>query len=336
MRDPSEFALHCEHSRTFSGAPTAPSAPPLFQMSAPDPLKNLLTNSRDYWVPKHVRETDKLPDALSFLRDHGSQSLPLVIRGAASHWPALTSWTPEALKACHGDAVVSVACTPDGLADAVTDGRFAQPAVEKWPLARLLDALQLGNDAGEGGPDASDGDCVPYYSAQDSSLTRELPGLLPDVDASTADFAREVLGEETAMNIWIGDSRSATTAHADPFENVYAVVRGRKVFSLRPPCDAALLPKPAWPNARWTHKDGGWVLRDVEGETNWIDHEAEKVGEPTVVEVAAGDVLYIPALWGEFLFFRCCFSLSKALTNGFYVSCLACCSRQCMKCDKRD
>lgn len=261
-----------------------------------DPLRQLLTNSREHWVPKWVKETTELPDAFSFLRDHGAQSLPLVIRGGASHWPALTRWTVDSLKRNHGSSTVSVALTPDGLADAVRFGRFAQPSVERWPLARLLDSLQPATDASP--PDA-DADCVPYYSAQDSSLTRELPALLSDVDASTPSFARASFGRETATNVWIGDGRSVTSAHADPFENVYAVVQGRKVFEIRPPSDAALMEKRAWPNARWERKEGRWELRGEKGETAWVDHEVAQTGDPLVVELAVGDVLYLPALWGK-------------------------------------
>ena len=47
-----------------------------------------------------------------------SPNLPMVIRGGASHFPALNRWTPELLRSRIGQEKVTVAVTPDGLADA--------------------------------------------------------------------------------------------------------------------------------------------------------------------------------------------------------------------------
>ena len=65
-----------------------------------------------------------------------------------------------------------------------------------------------------------------------------------------------------AVNLWIGDSRSVTSVHSgeenktsymlmtnhvngpfvlDPYENVYCVIRGKKIFTLFPPSEGWLL-----------------------------------------------------------------------------------------------
>jgi jumonji domain-containing protein 7 len=57
-----------------------------------------------------------------------------------------------------------------------------------------------------------------------------------------------------AVNLWIGDDKSVTTIHSgeylspsrnhimtmfeDPYENIYQVIRGRKLFTLLPPTDS--------------------------------------------------------------------------------------------------
>ena len=41
-----------------------------------------------------------------------------------------------------------------------------------------------------------------------------------------------------AVNIWIGDDKSITSIHSDPYENIYLVVRGAKHFTLFPPTEA--------------------------------------------------------------------------------------------------
>jgi jumonji domain-containing protein 7 len=61
-----------------------------------------------------------------------------------------------------------------------------------------------------------------------------------------------------AVNLWIGDSRSVTSIHSgesdnsfarfvngpsapDPYENIYCVIRGKKIFTLFPPSEGWLL-----------------------------------------------------------------------------------------------
>lgn len=256
-------------------------------------IDSLLADSREYWVPSSVRVLQEPPDPLTFLRDYVSQSEPLIIRSAASSWRAVSKWTLDYLTKTHGDLPLSVSLTPDGHADAITSNRFAQPLIETWDLSRLLHALTNHIDG-----------TVPYYAAQNSCLTDEAAALCDDVDFNTIQFARDALGvPETAVNLWIGDERSVSTMHADPFHNLYVVVRGRKTFTLRPPSDAAFLPKPRCRDARWTRKPNGeWILSDAPGATStrWIPHGREYPGRPLIVHLNVGDLFYMPPLWCTF------------------------------------
>lgn len=141
---------------------------------------------------------------------------------------------------------------------------------------------------------------------------------MKDIHEDTLRFATEAFGSPPSVkNIWIGDERSVSSTHADPYENLYTVVTGIKIFHLRPPCDAALLQKPSLQNARWkastdkTHtecfeccvqpveKYKGWSLVKESGETAWIDEKSCQVEYDNYLEVHlhAGDILYLPALW---------------------------------------
>ena len=249
-----------------------------------------------------------------------------IAAGAISHWPALQRWTEDYLRAAAGDALVTVALTPNGRADALTplsppggasDAQcccFALPYQQRMTLAdflallhssrqQLQDSLQAATGAGSGaaprGGGGGGGGGVPYLQFQNSSLTAELPQLLGDVDPELG-WASEAFGEAgwawvggdwgrwpqcpgaarqmpsvhclcqahnprlrhrywylccnstapwycawycagggpEAVNLWVGDERSVTTWHSDPFENLYAVVAGSKTFSLLPPADA--------------------------------------------------------------------------------------------------
>ena len=72
---------------------------------------------------------DSPTEAKAAIRDWVSPNLPVVIRGGASHFPALSSWTPQLLRPRIGRAKVTVAVTPDGLADA--------PKVEGFMIIHL-------------------------------------------------------------------------------------------------------------------------------------------------------------------------------------------------------
>jgi len=261
-------------------------------------VESLLSDSRSYWVPTSC-ELHNIPTSLEFLRDFVSQGVPFVVRGAVSHWEATRRWTTAYLKANYGENRLTVSLTPNGYADAVTKtGRFAQPMHASWSLKKLLDSLSLSHN------DKLNADVVPYYSLQNSCFTGEAKEMCREVDFQTIEFARDAFGvPETASNLWIGDSRSVTTCHADPFHNLYAVTTGKKVFHLRPPSDATVLQRPSWPNARWNKDCDGWKLvDDTQGaETRWISHHESDgypyPGKELVVELSAGDLLYMPPLW---------------------------------------
>ena len=59
------------------------------------------------------------------------------------------------------------------------------------------------------------------------------------------------------MNLWVGDGRSISALHCDPYENMYAVLCGTKVFTLLPPSDVAFLPESSCRAARWRQRGAG-------------------------------------------------------------------------------
>ena len=44
------------------------------------------------------------------------------------------------------------------------------------------------------------------------------------------------------MNFWMGENRSVSSLHKDHYENLYAVIKGTKRFTLFPPTDRPSLP----------------------------------------------------------------------------------------------
>lgn len=319
-------------------------------------LHYLHAESRELWVPNTISEYSSPGESIHFLREHVSTSIPCVWRGMANNWPALKKWPAHDfayLKSKVGHKQVDVTWTPNGYADALVDVQhtdpsaqidctgkekvnreqvFARPFVERIQFDMMLNKLQENENDSKIGTDCDQNEDhsmgIPYYSAQNSNLTTDVPELLQkdqppaekDINSETIEFAKHAFGGDvSAINLWVGDERSVSSMHADPFENMYAVITGCKKFDLLPPCDAAFIKKPSLPNARWQRvasgkenhevlktvlKYRGWELVAEDGYTTWVD-EASVVRQhlsPVSVILYPGDVLYLPALWCKYLY----------------------------------
>ncbi|KAG0035662.1 JmjC domain-containing protein 7 [Podila clonocystis] len=164
-------------------------------------------------------------------------------------WPAFTKWTNEYLSSTLGEKQITVACTPNGWADAVVDDKyFAMPCEKKMTFDQFLDGMPIRMrrpDQKEGNSgDQEDKETaldpyqeVRYIQLQNGNLMTEYEELMDDVPASIP-FASEALGKEPdAVNFWYGDERSTTSLHKDHYENLYSVIAGRKIFTLIPPTE---------------------------------------------------------------------------------------------------
>ncbi|GIL73316.1 hypothetical protein Vretimale_4886 [Volvox reticuliferus] len=115
---------------------------------------------------------------------------------------------------------------------------FVTPHERRMTLREFFSLMRKTRAADKPGSTVSTTREVPYMQHQNSNLCEELGMLLDDIRPGMP-WAEEVFGDPPeAINIWIGDERSATSFHKDHYENLYAVIRGTKVFSLLPPCDA--------------------------------------------------------------------------------------------------
>lgn len=149
------------------------------------------------------------------------------------------SWTQQTLIE-HLKEKVEVAATPDGRADAlcVAAGEkvFLQPANVYMTIDELLQKLCRPSSLPQAGPQP-----VYYLQSQNSNLTTtSLSPLLDDLPSNIT-FAKEVLGEPEAVNIWIGTEQSVTSTHRDPYENLYVVLKGKKDFTLWAPVEEVTL-----------------------------------------------------------------------------------------------
>lgn len=101
----------------------------------------------------------------------------------------------------------------------------------------------------------------------------------------TIPFATPVLGEPDAINLWIGDDRSVTTTHRDPYDNLYLVIRGRKTFTLWPPVEEVCLSARLVRTGRFVYRDGSGGGggcddddKDDDGDNGMVDGERDNGG----------------------------------------------------------
>lgn len=87
-----------------------------------------------------------------------------------------------------GDVKVTVTVTPNGYADAVTDGKFVMPEERQMTMSAFLDTL-----------DSPDEHKVFYIQKQNSNLTEEFSSIIEDVDThialGTEAFGKSIQGK---------------------------------------------------------------------------------------------------------------------------------------------
>ncbi|XP_059166545.1 bifunctional peptidase and (3S)-lysyl hydroxylase Jmjd7-like [Physella acuta] len=250
---------------------------------------------------------DSPPNPVTFLRKFVSQNRPVVIKNAINHWPGLTRWSEEYFRKKIGEFQVTVAVTPNGYADAISNGRFVMPEERKMAMSEFLDILFKPTQDKKG---------VFYIQKQNSNLKDEFSCLMEDVDAHIS-WGTEAFGAEPdAVNFWMGDERAVTSMHRDHYENLYCVVSGQKVFTLLPPTDLPFIPYESCPSAVYKETNEQFEVVDVENldsiddcssEVSWIaidplEPDLEKypqysLAQPHTVTVNEGEMLYLPSLW---------------------------------------
>ncbi|KAJ3022883.1 UNVERIFIED_CONTAM: JmjC domain-containing protein 7 [Siphonaria sp. JEL0065] len=144
----------------------------------------------------------------------------------------MTSFTDRKTVESMVDNEVTVAITPNGLADAVIDGTFYLPHEEKMPIHQFFELLDQEH------PDTPS--AVHYIQSQNNNMRdggdfTKLFAEVPD----HIDFATEALGcLPDAVNFWCGSRHAVTSFHKDHYENIYVVITGSKTFTLIPPSES--------------------------------------------------------------------------------------------------
>eukprot|EP01083_Nonionella_stella_P050743 134888_1 len=273
------------------------------------PFDILSRNARELYLPSEVPRIHR-PSALTFLRDFVSQNKPVIITGVSDGWSAQFLWTNAYLRKQMGDREISVAVTPNGRADAVQSGQFVLPEERKMYFSDFLDHFEGVCDTDEIESSKLSEDDVVYVQKQNGYFPVEFGPLCVDVP-DDIDFATEAFGcSPDAINFWMGDDRSVSSLHQDPYENIYAVIAGSKHFTLLPPTDLPWLHRTKFRKGKYFKEDdGNWRIITSEPEefVEWIpvDPNSPNFEEfpkfrhthPLRCTIKPGELLYLPALW---------------------------------------
>lgn len=290
-------------------------------------LEDTARNVRDLLIGNKVQVYREYICSLRFLREHVGVSKPLVIRNESfvRSWKALETWKDDDYLLSKLDGVpVTVALTPQGLADCPLDdgggrGVFALPLYQKMEFKQFFDIITTSGE--------NKSPVVAYLQQQNSSLVTELSTLLEDV-SDTIPWAEEAFGHAPdAVNFWMGKYPTATSWHRDHYENLYVVVRGKKVIRLLPPIDSFRMEIKKYPQAEYILTDSSNIstlkLQEIsDTEILWSSIkpcaclEDRSLGDvdcascpsckhlrrhgnmfPLEIEINAGDMLYIPSCW---------------------------------------
>lgn len=274
-----------------------------------DPIRLLAEEYREM-NGTHVQVLPGPPSALEFARlVHISR--PVLIK--RMQVPAVNLWTDKYLIKKLGTQTISVAVTPDGRADAIHKGPdgldyFVEPLVETMSMENLLKQIN-----------SSDHGDIYYLQSQNGNLfsagdeeggtASEFDLLRSDV-VSEIDWCSEALGRQPeAVNIWIGNSKSVTSIHSDPYENIYLVVRGEKRFTLIPPTDGWSLKERFYPHAQFTRSTPSGKLEITPSpvdtpQVRWSSLPDHSLSEslpaevkPIHITVRPGEAMYLPVGW---------------------------------------
>jgi len=173
----------------------------------------------------------KAPDALTFFRDYVSPCRPVIITNLCKCWPAMKKWNYSYMRSKVGSKSVQIAVTPDGWADSVQNKIFQLPEERIMEFSKFLDKME--ND--------ENGDEIFYLQRQNGCLTLDYPELTSDVPKDIGFVSKALNKEPDAINLWIGGSKSISSLHRDPYENIYSVIKGKKIFKLFPPTDRGFI-----------------------------------------------------------------------------------------------
>ncbi len=217
-----------------------------------------------------IPEVDTLGET-EFAERYYYRNRPVLVRGGARHWPAVGKWTPRYFKANFGQAPVEYM---NG-ADRYDADRRRHTTMSDF--VERLDETPTSNDF--------------YIVATNSSLKKHGLAALSR-DLVPLSFAPDMdLHDPTVTRFWFGPRGTITQLHHDVMNVIFVQVYGSKEIVLAPACFLPMV-----------HNDRG-LRSAVDPVAPDLRRFPLAAGVPWQrVEVAAGDVLFIPVGWWHWVY----------------------------------
>ena len=191
--------------------------------------ESVLANQQRLWeLAPHYAEVERREHVSrdEWLERYVSQGRPLLLTGLARDWPAMTRWTPQALRDRFGDAEVEIQ------AERNADPKFEE---NKLALRRRVRFAEFVDRVVTGGPTND------YYLTANNELLRtpEFASLLDDI-GSMPEYCRRTELARSAW-FWFGPTGTNTPLHHDAVMLMHTQVHGRKRWRFISPLEAPRL-----------------------------------------------------------------------------------------------
>jgi hypothetical protein len=217
---------------------------------------------------------------------------PVVFRGAADRWEILRAGAGpyallDAMNDLAGDrqVVFGVGLPGDDgfmhYAD-LRDGFEPNVAQVRWRFARFVGELRREVESPSGH----------YVYAHSIPVAQDMPALLPMLDVPLL-RGQELKGGH--WRLWISSGRHLLNTHFDAFQNLVVVRQGTKRYTLFPPEQYANLYPGPFDQGPFSATVS--MVHPRHPDLERYPRYAEALSAAVEVELAAGDVLFLPAHW---------------------------------------
>lgn len=209
-----------------------------------------------------------------FRAQHVQRSRPVVLRGAASHWPAMKSWTFPSLGALFGEQRVRVRGS-----DSALDVFFGGQHEREMTFSQYLDEIL---DTKRDGPRPYLGNLWLNHPQMEAAVLKLFE------DFQFADYFSEE--PDYQVRVWVAGQGQRSTIHNDSYENMNAQVVGNKRFLLFAPESHDLLYPQKINDQLWASP-----VNPQAPQLEAYPRFSELSGFECLLQ--PGDVLYIPKYW---------------------------------------
>lgn len=211
-------------------------------------------------------------DSATFKKNYFNKKKPVIIKGLAKNWGATKNWNLDFLLSLKEDKDIFL-LSDNFIQD---DNRYKKASFKEY-IQQLKDA------------EISNTSVKDYLTTLD--IFEYYPHLKSDIDFSFFEKHTKV----NDITAWIGPANTISGFHADTANNVYAQIRGKKMFII----SSTKFNKTMYPSKKHIY---GAVASDVDiNNFNSNKFPEFKNNEFKSVVLEPGDVLFVPQNWWHYV-----------------------------------